>query len=164
MADRLGAIGLTGIVGSSVLTLTRQEDGVLLPIATLLGGFLLIYALFAIRPVDRLVQRVIERMLRRYTDLDTQDYRSLLRLSGDYAIRQFDIRPGGRLEGHSIAELLPQARHLVLLGVEHPDGSYVASRPRTRCCGPATGSRSTGTTRRSSHSANVRRRPIDQES
>lgn len=122
-----GAIGLTGILGSSVLTLTRQDDGVVAPIATLLGGFALIYALFAIRPVDRVVQRIIERLLRRYTDLDTADYDALLRLSGDYSVRRFTIREGGQLDGRSIADLLPQAHRIVLLGIERSDGTYLGA-------------------------------------
>lgn len=124
-----GAIGLTGILGSSVLTLTRQEDGVLLPTIGLLGGFVLIYALFSIRPIDRLLQRAIERLLRRYTDLDTADYDALLRLSGDYSVRRFTIRVGGRLDGHSIAEVAPDIQGVVLLGIDHSDGTYVGAPP-----------------------------------
>lgn len=122
-----GAIGLTGILGSSVLTLTRQDDGVAAPIATLLGGFALIYALFAIRPIDRVVQRLIERLLRRYTDLDTADYDALLRLSGDYSVRRFTIRERGQLDGRSIADLVPSVEGVVLLGIDHADGTYVGA-------------------------------------
>jgi hypothetical protein len=122
-----GAIGVTSILGSSVLTLTRQDEGVVPPLITLIVGFLLIYAAFSIRPLDRLIARVIERLLRRYTDLDAVDYDALLRLSGDYTVTRFRVRPDGRLVGHSVAELLPHEKGVVLLGVEHPDGSYVGA-------------------------------------
>jgi len=124
-----GAIGLTSILGSSVLTLTRQDDGVTMPIVTLLGGFVLIYVLFSIRPIDRLLVGTIERLLRRYTDLDTADYDALLRLSGDYSVTRFTVRPGGRLDGHSLAELLPLVQGVVVLGVDHADGTYVGAPP-----------------------------------
>jgi hypothetical protein len=128
-----GAIGVTSILGSSVLTLTRQDEGVLPPLVVLIGGFLLIYAAFSIRPLDRAIARVIEVALRRYTDLETVDYDALLRLTGDYTVTRFRVRPDGRLAGHSVAELLPHEKGVVLLGVERPDGTYLgAPDPDTR--------------------------------
>lgn len=124
-----GAIGITGIVGSSVLTLTRQDDSVLVPIATLLGGFLLIYAVFSFHPIDHVVQRAIERLLRRYTDLDTADYDALLRLSGDYSVTRLTVRAGSPLDGRSVAEILPHVEGVVLLGIDHADGTYLGAPP-----------------------------------
>jgi hypothetical protein len=122
-----GAIGVTSILGSSVLTLTRQDGGVVPPLVTLLVGFVLIYAAFSIRPLDRLIARIIERLLRRYTDLETVDYDALLRLSSDYTVTRFPVRPGGALVGHSVAELLPHEKGVVLLGIERPDGTYLGA-------------------------------------
>jgi hypothetical protein len=121
-----GAVGLTGIVGSSVLTLTRQDDGVLASLALLLGGFALIYVVFSIQPVDRLLVRVIERLLRRYTDLQTADYDALLRLSADYSVTRLTVRPHGILDGRSLAEF-PPSEGMVLLGIERGDGTYVGA-------------------------------------
>ena len=124
-----GSIGITGLIGSAVVTLARTEGSVLLPIIALGGGLVLLWALTSWRPVDRFVVRLFERLLRRWTTLDTHDYHALLRLSADYAIRQFDIRPDGVVVGRSIGDLLPEAHRIVLLGIERSDGSYLGAPP-----------------------------------
>lgn len=122
-----GSIGITGLIGSAVVTLARTEGNVLLPIAVLVGGLALLWALTTWRPVDRLLLRFFERLLRRWTDLETHDYAALLRLSGDYEIRQFTIHDGGLLEGRSLRELVPRADRVVLLSVERRDGTYLGA-------------------------------------
>ena len=158
-----GAIGLTSILGSSVLTLTRQ-DGLGRPLLTLVGGFAVIYVLFSIRPIDRLLVRIIERLLRRYTDLDAADYDALLRLSSDYSVTRFTIRPGGRLDGHSIAELIPRVEGVVVLGIDHPDGTYVGAPPIATTLRAGDTLTVYGRDDVLKPLANVPARPIDQES
>lgn len=123
----LGAIGITGLIGSAVVTLARTEDSVIMPAIVLAVGLILLWALTTWRPVDRLVIRFFERLLRRWTDLDTHDYSALLRLSGDYEIRQFTIHHGGILDGRSLRELVPRQQRVVLLGVERRDHTYLGA-------------------------------------
>jgi Trk K+ transport system NAD-binding subunit len=42
-------------------------------------------------------------------------------------VRQFDVHAGGRLDGQTIADLLPRARNVVLLGIERADGTYLGA-------------------------------------
>jgi hypothetical protein len=122
-----GSIGITGLIGSAVVTLARTEGSVWVPIVVLSAGLALLWALTTWRPVDRFVIHFFERLLRRWTDLDTNDYHALLRLSGDYAIRQFAIHDGGVLDGRALRDLVPQAQRVVLLSVERRDGSYLGA-------------------------------------
>jgi Trk K+ transport system NAD-binding subunit len=82
-----------------------------------------LWLVWRFRPLDRALVRVIERLLRRYTDLDTHDYAALLRLSGDWTVRQIPIRPGGVLAGRALEEVTDA----VVLGIERADGSYVGA-------------------------------------
>jgi hypothetical protein len=123
----LGSIGITGVIGTAVVTLARTEGSLLLPIVVLAGGLAVLWALTMWRPVDRLLVRLFERLLRRWTTIDTRDYHALLRLSADYAVRQFDVPAGGRLDGRTVGELLPQAHRVVLLGIERADGTYLGA-------------------------------------
>jgi hypothetical protein len=122
-----GSIGITGLIGSAVVTLARSEGSVLVPIVVLASGLVLLWALASWRPLDRLVVRFFERLLRRWTTIDSRDYRALMRLSADYSVRQFDVHAGGRLDGQTIADLLPRARNVVLLGIERADGTYLGA-------------------------------------
>jgi hypothetical protein len=122
-----GSIGITGLIGSAVVTLARTEGSIWVPIVVLATGLILLWILTTWRPVDRFVNRFFERLLRRWTDLDTHDYHALLRLSDKYAIRRFTIRDGGALDGRSLADLVPRAQRVVLLSVERRDGTYLGA-------------------------------------
>jgi hypothetical protein len=122
-----GSIGITGLIGSAVVTLARTDGSVLLPIIVLCAGLLLLWALTTWRPVDRFVVRFFERLLRRWTDLETHDYAALLRLSADYEIRQFTVHDGGVFDGRSLQDLVPRAHRVVLLSVERRDGTYLGA-------------------------------------
>jgi hypothetical protein len=126
----LGSIGITGVIGSAVITLARTDGSVLLPIAVLAGGLALLWALTSWQPVDRFIVRHFERLLRRWTTLDDHDPEALLRLSDDYTVRQFDVQADGRLDGQAVADLLPQAHRVVLLGIERADGTYLGAPDR----------------------------------
>ena len=123
----LGAIGITGIIGSAVVTLARTDGSVLVPILVLVAGLALLWALTSWDQLDRFVVRFFERLLRRWTTIDTRDYHALLRLSDDYTVRQFDVHAGGRLDGRAIADLVPQAHRVVLLGIQRADGTYLGA-------------------------------------
>lgn len=128
----LGSVGITGVIGSAAVTLARNEGSVLVPIATLAVGLALLWALATWRPLDRGLTRLLERLLRRWTDLETHDYHSLLRISADYAVQQVTVAVDGRLDGRTVDDAQHAVGGLVLLGVERIDGSYVgAPRPET---------------------------------
>ncbi len=123
----LGAIGITSVIGSAVLTLVRTDsDHLPRSLLALAVGAALLWALASWAPLNRALTRFFERALRRYTSIETEDYQALLRLSSDYAIRQFEIRPGGVLAGRSLNEI-GKVERVVLLGIERADGTYVGA-------------------------------------
>jgi hypothetical protein len=116
----LGAVGITSIVGSVVLTLARSGDSITGPIVGLAVGLGILWLLWAWKALDRVVVRWIEYLLRRYTHLDTHDYAALLRVSDEWAVRAFDVRAGEALDGRALAQI----DGVVVLGIQHGDGSY----------------------------------------
>lgn len=119
----LGAVGITGIVGSVVLTLARSGDSIAGPLIGLVIGLLVLWALWAWKGLDRAVARLIERLLRRFTSLDTQDYAALLRLGGEWTVRRLAVKPGGVLDGRR----LEHVEGAVVLGIDRADGTYVGA-------------------------------------
>jgi hypothetical protein len=124
-----GAVGITGVIGSAAVTLARNEGSVLVPILTLAAGLAVLWRLTSWPALDRLIARLFERLLRRWTDLDTHDYHALLRLSSDYVIRQVALAPDGVLDGRTLGEVLPEVSGVVLLGIERADGGYIGAPP-----------------------------------
>jgi hypothetical protein len=126
-----GAVGIAGVLASSVVTLAR-EGNVALPLLTLLAGIAIVAGLGSIRGLDRALVRVCEAALRRTTALEVSDYEALLRLSGEHAVSQVTVRAGGRLAGRPLSDLPAGA---LVLGVQRVDGAYLDAPPASLVLG-----------------------------
>jgi len=122
----VGGVGLLGIVSSAVITLVKSGDDLGMQILTLAVGLLFVWGLTSNRWLDRGVNRLIERGLRRFTTLDARDYAAMLRLGGDYAVTTFTIREGGALDGVRLGDVRRDGG-VVLLGLERRDGTYLGA-------------------------------------
>ncbi len=91
----------------------------------LMLGLASVYALSRSRVVDQRLSRLIERGLRRYTDLEVRDYERLLNLSGEYSVKEMPVEYGTWLADRTLGELRLRDEGLVVLGVARSDGSYV---------------------------------------
>jgi hypothetical protein len=123
----LGNAGVVGVLASVVLSLTEGSG----PTIARLGALVGVAALFALvassRWVDRWMSRLIDRGLRRWTDLDTRDYESVLHLAGDYVISELIVEPGDWLADRTLAELELDEEGVLILGITCSDGSYVGA-------------------------------------
>lgn len=94
--------GLALVVGLAVLLLLARSDW-----------------------VDRRLSRAIGAILRA-RGLDVRDYASLLHLTGDYAVSELNVKPGDWIADESLGRLRLRDEGIVVLGIERPDGEYVA--------------------------------------
>jgi hypothetical protein len=72
--------------------------------------------------VDRALRRVIERVLRRVTDLDVRDYAALLHLRGRWRVIQLPVEEGDWIASRPIGRLRLPDEGVVVLGVERDKG------------------------------------------
>jgi hypothetical protein len=117
--------------------------GLVTAVATLLSGFVnadprraalragvLIAGLAAVlvaarsQTVDRWLGRIIEGLLRRYTDVDVRDYAGLLRVAGPYSVKELQVREGDWLAGRTLGELRLRDEGVVVLGIVRAGGRY----------------------------------------
>jgi Trk K+ transport system NAD-binding subunit len=77
--------------------------------------------------VDRMMSRLIERALRRFTTIEVRDYAGLLRLSGEWMVVEMEIDPQDWIADRPLAELDLPDEGVVVLGVVRPDGRYVGA-------------------------------------
>ena len=124
-------IGNTGLVlGASLmvaLLMGGPEQGIgsrWRELSMLLGGLIVVYLIARSRWVERIMGRVIERVLERNTDLAGRDWASVLHLSGDYRVVEMQISPTGWIAGRTLAELELAKEGVLVLGVSHEDGRY----------------------------------------
>jgi hypothetical protein len=122
----LGNAGFVTVVSSLILTFVDVHGAFEWAprLALLLGGLGALWFIAHSRLVERLLNGLIVRALRRWTDIDVGDYAGLLHLAGDYRVVQLAVDPGDWMEGHSLAELGLSQEGLLVLGIERPGCNY----------------------------------------
>lgn len=125
----LGSVGLvTAVAGLLAGFLGTAGTDERLPRAGLLIGGLAAVYLFSLSSwVDQRLSRLILRLLRRYTNLEVQDYVRLLHLAGEYAVKEMAVQPADWMAGRRLGELRMKDEGVIVLGVAHADGTYVGA-------------------------------------
>jgi hypothetical protein len=122
----VGNAGVVTAIASLVLAFANpvSAGGWLTRIGVLLGGIALLWGLSSSSWIERQLRRLIERALRRWTDLDVRDYASLLRLAGDHTVSEILVNEGDWLANKTLAELAIGDEGILVLGIQHVDGTY----------------------------------------
>lgn len=77
--------------------------------------------------VNRIISRIINRALDKYTDLVIQDYNTLLHLSGGYTITELLIEKNDWLEGKTLQNANLRDEGINVLGIERRDGIFLGT-------------------------------------
>lgn len=77
--------------------------------------------------VNRHMSRLISWALKRYTDLDTRDYAAMMHLGGAYSVVDLAVKEGDWTAGKSLAQLKLPEEGVVVLGITHPDGTFIGA-------------------------------------
>lgn len=122
----VGNAGVVTAMASLILAFTDPvgAGGWITRIIFLIGGLGVLWGLASSAWIDRQMRWIIERALRRWTDLDVRDYASLLRLAGEYTISEIQIHAGDWLAEKTLAELELGSEGVLVLGIQHVDGTY----------------------------------------
>lgn len=125
----IGSAGIVSVIGSLMLSFAGSEGPTAAGqrIGVLLVGLVALFWLASSTWFDRGLQRVIRRLLRRYTDLDVRDYASLLHVHGEFSVSELQVEADDWVAGHLLAELRLAEEGVLVLGVERSDGSYVGA-------------------------------------
>ncbi len=125
----LGNAGIVSGLAALLLSfnaVTGSGDAALrLTILTL--GLVLLWRFAASQIVDRAMSRVIERALRRFTDLDVRDYAGLLRLADQWVVGEIEVDEGDWLCDVPLGALDLAAEGVLVLGIERADGRWVGA-------------------------------------
>ena len=127
----LGNAGIVTAVSSLILAFVANKDGSVLAlpykILLLMTGLAILWGVASSRWVDRLLSRLIDRALRRFTRLDVSDYEGLLHLAGDYRIAEIGVEPDSWLDGRPLRELRPDDEGVLILGIVTPAGDWIGT-------------------------------------
>ncbi len=124
----LGNAGIVSVIASLVLTFWgNQEDDLALPwrIAMMVAGLLFLWWLFSSKLFNRLLSRLINWALHRYTDLAVYDYAGILHLGGEYKIGEIFVKEKHWMANCTLADLALSKEGVYILGITRQDGSYL---------------------------------------
>lgn len=127
----LGNAGIVTAVSSLILAFVRDGGGdgwpLTLKIGLLVAGLLVLWLVATSRWVDRLLLRLVERALERFTQLEVSDYEGLLHLAGEYRIAEVAVEEGGWLADTPLSQIRPAEEGVLVLGIASPDGSWLGT-------------------------------------
>lgn len=122
----LGNAGIVTVMSSLMLGLIGDKESDLwVRAGLLLGGLAALWLAASNRWVERKMSYFLDKMLRRHTDLDVQDYASLLHLAGNYHVSEVMCNSDDWMEGQSLGELNLRDEGIVVLGITRSDGTYL---------------------------------------
>lgn len=119
--------GVLTIIISLILSfgVDTEASGRLARLGWLIFGVAILLGLSRSRWIDRLMRSLIDRALRRWTDLDTRDYTDLLNLSGNYRVMELYVEEGDWLADRMLRACDLPEEGVTVLGLYRDDGDYV---------------------------------------
>ena len=134
----LGNAGFITVISSLVLTFVSTSsagDGIS-RLLYLLIGILVLWLLATNRAFNRVLTRLVRKALRRWTDLDLQDYARLLHLKGKYQVTKIEVDEYNWLANKKLRELRLPDEGIAVLGIERRDRIYIGTPYGDNCICP----------------------------
>lgn len=134
----LGNAGFITVISSLVLTFVSSSsprDG-LSRLFYLLIGIGVLWLLATNRAFNRILTRLVRKALRRWTDLDLQDYARLLHLKGKYKVTEIEVNEDDWLANKKLKKLRLADEGIAILGIERRDRIYIGAPYGDTCIYP----------------------------
>jgi hypothetical protein len=124
----IGSAGVVTVIATLMLSFLGaggRETG--LRVILLVAGLAVLLVLAQSGTFDRLLSRLIERALARWTELDIRDYAALLHLGGEFRVSEMFVERGHWAAGRRLGELRIWEEGLRVLGIVRSDGTYLGA-------------------------------------
>ncbi|MFW6151399.1 MAG: TrkA C-terminal domain-containing protein [Verrucomicrobiota bacterium] len=122
----LRSAGIVSIILSLILSfMGSKQDTTMTRLLWLVGGVAALWLLSLSRVVDKALRKLMQRALTRWTNMEVRDYVGLLKLSGDYVIRELKIKEGDWLAGKNLTSCRLREEGVTIIGIYRSNGSYV---------------------------------------
>lgn len=125
----IGNAGIVTVMSSLILTfvLPNTLSSKLYGLGIVVIGMALIWWAIKSKWVDRGLSKIIDRMLKKYTVLEIQDYAAVLHLKDDYKISEKKIDEDDWLANKTLIELDLRHEGITILGVDRINEDYFGS-------------------------------------
>lgn len=125
----IGNAGIVTVMSSLILTFILPETlaSKLYGLLTVVVGMTVIWLAIRSKWIDIALSALITRMLKRYTDIDIQDFAAILHLKDDFKISEKLIDHGSWMVNKTIRDLNLKHEGLIILGVDRRGTGYLGS-------------------------------------
>ncbi len=122
----LGNAGIVSAVTSLLLGFIDSGDdaSIQLKLFILLFGVAFLWIIASSVWVDRYLSRLMSWTLKRYTRIEVRDFASLLRLTGDYSVKELLVKAEDWLANRTLEQLRLRDEGVSVLGITREDGHY----------------------------------------
>jgi hypothetical protein len=124
----VGNAGIITAISSLMLTFINIQEEQLnawIRLGILFGAIFILLILAQSKWVDQLLSNVINKMLKKYTELNVRDYAQLLRLTGEYSIYEFKVEEDDWLVSKNLEKLQLRQEGINILSITRTDGTYL---------------------------------------
>ena len=128
----IGSIGVPTVVAALVVSFitSAQAEHWWRPTSLLVVGLGALTLSARSHWLEKRMNRGLVWALKRWTNLDVQDYVSLLQLQNGYAVTEMLVDPGDWLSGKNLSEAALSHEGILVLAIQRKDGAYVGA-PRS---------------------------------
>ncbi len=125
----IGNAGIVTAMSSLILTFVLPESNAsrLYGLLIIVAGLLLLWLAIRSAWVDRGLSRLINKMLKKYTDLDIHDYAAVLHLKDDFKVVEANVDSDGWMCNRTLQELNLREEGITILGVHRKNSGYFGS-------------------------------------
>ncbi|CAM3330906.1 TrkA C-terminal domain-containing protein [Aequorivita lipolytica] len=125
----VGNAGFVTVMSSLILTFVLPDtlSSKLYGLVIVVVGLSLVYWAVKSKWVDKALSKLINRMLKKYTDLEIQDYAAVLHLKDNYRISEKKVEEDNWMANKTLKELDLRHEGITILGIDRVDCDYIGS-------------------------------------
>lgn len=124
-----GSISIPTVIAALGVSLytTLQSEAWWRPLLLLLVGLVILTFLGRSKWVEKHLNIFLAWTLKRWTNLDLQDYVSLLQLQNGFAVTEMLVEPNDWLDGKTLLKAALSHEGVLVLGIQRSDGTYIGA-------------------------------------
>ena len=125
----IGNAGIVTVMSSLILTFVLPDTlaSKLYGLIIVIVGVSLVYWAIKSEWVDRALSKMINKMLKKYTHLEVQDYAAVLHLKDDYRISEKKVAKDNWIANKTLRELSLRNEGITILGIDRLGHDYIGN-------------------------------------
>lgn len=125
----VGNIGVPTVVATLVVSMltATQSDNWWKPVLVLMLGLIALLIAARSRWLETRLNRLLARVLQRWTDLEVRDYAALFQLQNGYAVSEMLVEPGDWIDRKTLEHAALAKEGVLVLGIQRKSGDYVGA-------------------------------------